>query len=425
MKRLHQHIRPVAISAIVLLQLSLAQAGDWPRFRGELGSGKSPETVLPLTWSATENMVWRTRLPGPGASSPITYGDRIYLTCYTGYGVDEFEPGDIAQLRLHVLCLDRASGRIIWDRSHEASPHERKFEGQVTNHGYATGTPACDGEAVYAFFGVSGLVAYDLAGNLLWKADVGERTAGFGTAASPIVHGNLVFINASVEAQALIAFDKRSGQEQWRVEDINAAWNTPVVIQGLGGRDELLIGRKDFYHAFDPQTGTQLWQCGGIDDYVCPSVVVEDNIMYGIGGRTRMGVAIRLGGEGDVTESHRIWAEKSGANVTSPVYHEGYLYFLDDRGLFWCVDAATGEPQYKARTPAQGRVYPSVVLAGDRIYAVMRDHGTLVIKASPEEFELLAHNEIEGDESVFNASPAIDDGQLLLRSNEYLYCIGE
>lgn len=397
---------------------------DWPRFRGPDGNAVSSDKNVPLTWSSTENIAWKTPLPGPGASCPIVVGERIFLTCYSGYGIDPAEPGDRSELTLHVVCLDRATGQVRWDRAMPASPQERSFQGQVTNHGYATPTPVSDGQAVFAFFGPSGVVAYDVDGELLWRADVGSGTAGFGFAASPILYDNLVIVNASIESKRLVALDKKTGQTVWEADDIARAWNTPILVDSPEGRAELVVNRIDFMLGFDPASGAKLWSCGGIADYICPSMVAHEGIIYALGGRVRQAMAVRPGGRGDVTVSHKLWQTKSGANVTSPVFHQGHLYFLDDRGVFHCVDAATGQIVYRERLRAGNRVYPSCVLAGGRLYCQTREAGTFVIEPSPEGYKQLAHNVIEDDDSLFNASPAVHDGQLLLRSDRYLYCIG-
>jgi outer membrane protein assembly factor BamB len=204
---------------------------------------------------------------------------------------------------------------------------------------------------------------------------------------------------------------------------MNRSWNTPVLVDVAGGRQELAVSVKGAILGFDPESGEQLWNCDGIDDYVCPSVVAESGVVYAIGGRTAMALAVRAGGRGDVTDSHQVWTAKAGSNVSSPVVREGHLYWVSDRGMAYCLSAKDGTVVYQERLPDNpGRVYASVTLGDGKLYAVTRENGTYVLAARPD-FEVLAHNKLD-DDSIFNASPAVSEGQLLLRSDRYLYCIG-
>ncbi len=171
-------------------------------------------------------------------------------------------------------------------------------------------------------------------------------------------------------------------------------------------------------------TGEQLWTCDGIEDYVVPTPIAYDGIVYCLGGRSNKAMAIKLGGKGDVTQSHRLWMTNVGANVTSPVLHEGHLYWASDKGIANCMNASNGEPVYRERMPTKARVYASIVRGGDKLYLTTRDSGVWVLAAEPK-FTPIALNQIESDENMFNASPAIHNGQILLRSNDFLYCIGK
>ncbi|MAG94188.1 MAG: serine/threonine protein kinase [Planctomycetaceae bacterium] len=403
---------------------SSLHAADWPRFRGPGGSGASADTGLPTTWSAAENIVWKQELPGYGASSPITWGERIFLTGYSGYGEGDASPGDRSELKQHVVCLDRKSGKILWDKTSSVAQGERDYERFVALHGFASATPVTDGKGVFASFGSSGVYAYNLDGKKRWHAEVGSKTNGFGTATSPIVYENLVIVNASVEARALIAFDKTSGDEVWRAEGVNRSWNTPILVENPRGKTELVVSVQGKVRAFNPATGDSLWDCEAANDYICPSPIAHDGVVYAFGGRTVQMVAIRTGGAGDVTGTHRLWSQSCGSNVSSPVFHAGKIYWLNHSGIAHVVDAATGEIEEQRRVRGTGRVYASAVLADGKIYCVSRDKGTFVFEADPE-FEQIAHNTIAGDDSIFNATPAVSNGQLLMRSDTYLYCIGQ
>jgi len=413
-------------SSLLVAVLALAAAGaDWPQFRGPGGVGESSEQGLPETWSDDENIVWKTALPGHGASSPITYGDRIYLTAYSGYGLSEEQPGEMNDLERQVVCLDRASGKIVWTQPIETLLPEQPYQGFQALHGYASSTPATDGERLYVFFGKSGVFAFDLNGKPLWRTSLGEKIHNWGSATSPVLYKNLVIVNASVESGALVALDKSNGEEVWRTPGMIAAWNSPLLVDLPGGGVDLVISVKGQLRGFDPETGNERWHCAGIEDYVCPSVIAHDGIVYAIGGRGRPGLAVAAGGEGDVTDKI-LWKTPKGSNVSSPVFHDGYLYWASEsQGVAYCVDAKSGNTVYAERIePRPDRIYASPVVADGKIYYVSRDKGAYVLPARPE-YKLLAHNVIASDESIFNASPAVSDGQLLLRSDKYLYCIGK
>ena len=227
---------------------------EWSRFRGPDGAGSAPEVTLPLTWSVSEHIAWKTPLPGAGASSPIVFGDHIYLTAYTGYLVPGEDGGDLSQLKRHLLALSRDKGQIIWDK---AIPADLPEEKSIRDHGFAASTPVADAERVYVFFGKTGVLAFDHSGQQLWKAKVGEKTHGWGSSASPILYNDVVIINASVESESLVALNRETGQEVWRAGGIHEAWNTPLIIEA-GGRPELVVATQGKVLAFDPASGKPL-----------------------------------------------------------------------------------------------------------------------------------------------------------------------
>lgn len=415
--------RPLILPVFLVL-CSVSHANDWPQFRGPSGNATASDSNPPTTWSDSENIVWKTELPGRGASSPIVFGNRIFLTAYTGFGVDVDDPGDKENLRLHVLCFERDSGKQLWDKSIKASSATQNFGQRVADHGYATATPATDGEAVYASFGVSGVIAYDMDGNFLWEAEIGEGTAGFGSASSPVVYGEMVYVNASIESGTLFAFDKRTGEQAWHVDSIVKSWSTPCIAEVPGGTPELILNQKNQIFAFDPVSGDKLWWCDGVEDYIVPVPIFHDGIAYCLGGRSNRAIAVKLGGRGDVTKTHKLWESTIGANVTSPVYHDGHLYWASDKAIENCLKASDGTEVYRERLPTRARIYSSIVRAGNKLYVTTRDQGIVVLAAKPD-YEELAVNVIESDETLVNASPAISGNQILLRTDRYLYCIGE
>lgn len=402
-----------------LLAFSTAFAEDASRFRGPNMSGSYEATGLPTKWTA-ENIAWKVDLPGHGSSSPAVYEGNIYLTAYTGYGLDQNEPGDQANLKRHLFCIKADSGEIIWKVEAAAKTPETAYRGFQALHGYATSTPTVDSTGVYCFFGQNGVSKYTHKGELVWNTNVGGGKHGWGSATSPVLFGDLVIVNASVESGSLVGLNKASGEQAWKTPGMKSSWNTPILATSKEGRTELVVSSKDEILAYDPQTGAKLWKAEGVHDYVCPSVIANDDIVYAIGGRSNTALAVKLGGDGEVENQ---WRQSKGSNVSSPVYHDGFIYFVSEsKGLAYCLNAKTGEVMYSERmSPRPGRIYASPMLADGKIYIPSRENGVFVIAAKPE-FELLAHNE-PLDDSVFNASPVPLGDKLLLRSDTALYCL--
>ena len=418
-----KYIFHLALAVFLLAEISRGFAEEFSKFRGPNSSGVSTATGLPEKWDATTNIKWATPLPGFGSSSPITFNGKIYLSYYDGYGLEE-DVGDSSLLVRHLIGVDPANGEIAWDSKIPSQLGVSPYRGFVALHGYSSSTPVADESGIYVYCGSSGIVGFNHAGELKWQSTCGSKTHGFGTGASPNIYKDLVIVNASVESGALIAFNKDSGKEVWRAGDISMAWNTPVLV-AVGDATELVINTRDGVLGFDPETGEKLWNCDAIPDYICPSVVAHEGVVYAIGGRKSTVVAVRAGGRGDVASSHKLWTLDRGSNVSSAVYHNGHLYWSSEsRGVIYCANATTGEIVYEERLdPRPGRFYASPLLADGRIYYVSRDKGTFVVAASPE-FNLLANNILGSDTSTFNASPIVHNGNLLLRSDKSLYCIG-
>jgi outer membrane protein assembly factor BamB len=408
-------------SVILMVVLGLfaqnSSADDWPQFRGPGSLGISQVKNLPVTWSDTENLIWKTAMPGAGSSSPIALGDRLYVTCYSGYGIER-GAGEMEDLRLRVVCADGSDGRIIWDKKIKSAQPESK---SVRDHGYAAATPTTDGEHLYVFFGRSGVFKFDLNGDQIWQTSVGIKTHVWGCGTSPVLYKNLVIVNASVESGSLVAIDKETGIAEWRAEGMRSSWNTPHLVTTADGEQELAVTVKDWVLGFDPATGQELWRCEAIEDYICPSIVSHKGILYALGGRISKAIAIRSGGRGNVSDTHKLWQAEVGANVASPVVHDGHLYWVRDRNkTAYCLSLADGSIKYEQNVGIQP--YASALLADGRLYVVTRKNGTLVLAAKPT-FEQLAHNTLS-DESTFDASAIVFDGSLILRSNKNLYRIG-
>lgn len=394
---------------------------EWHQFRGPGGQGVSRGSVLPTSWAVDRNLIWKAALPGAGGSGAVVHGERIFLTSYSGYAVPGSGPGDIGALQRHVLCLKRGDGSVMWKKDVAAAQPE---EPKVRDHGYASSTPLVDGERVYIFLGKSGVLAFDHDGRELWKADVGTKTHGWGSATSPVLYRDLVIINASVESESLIALDRRTGKEVWRAGGMKESWNTTILVPVEGGRQELVVAVFGKVLGFDPDNGAPLWSCAtGIGWYMVPGLVNDGDKVYCIGGRTGGALAVRAGGRGDVTQSRRLWTLNKGSNVSSPLLHEGHLYWMHENlGIAYCVDASTGKLVYEERIPKASQFYASPVLADGRIHAVDRGGGTVVLAAKPV-FEVIARNDLR-DRSSFDASPTVDGNRLLIRSDKFLYCVG-
>jgi len=293
-------------------------------------------------------------------------------------------------------------------------------------HGYASGTPAVDDSGIYVFYGTTGAAAYNHDGTQRWLVNCGTKHHVFGTANSPVIYNDLVIVNASVESGDLIALDKKSGAEVWRTGGMQESWNTPVLVTTAQGNVELAVNTKGKVYGIDPDSGEIVWSCEGINDYICPSIIAEGDVLYAIGGRQNTALAIRSGGKGDVTDSHLLWRIREGSNVCSPVYVDGKLYWTSEqKGIAHCVDAQTGKSIYKQRmNPSPNLLYASPLAADGKIYYISREMGTYVI-SSGDQYELLAHNTIADDDSIFNGSPVASEGCLLIRSNKFLYCVGD
>ncbi len=402
-------------------------AADWRQFRGPDGSGTSLEKAVPTSWSGTRNIAWRAELPGAGTSSPIVVGNWIFLTCYSGYGLDQGGPGRMSDLKRHVVCLERETGRIAWEKEFEPKLPESEYAGgNNMRHGYASSTIASDGERLYVFFGKTGVFCLDLTGEQLWHAEVGSGSRGWGSSNSPLLYEGLVIINASVESRSLVALDAKTGEEVWRARGMDASWNTPVLVEAPGVGTELVVSVQNWVLGFEPATGKELWRCKGIPTYVCPSVISHAGVVYVTGGRgTQYTFAVRAGGRGDVSDSHELWRVAKGSNVSSPVYHDGHLYLASDsRGIAYCFDAQDGNVVYQERMqPTPGRIYASPLLAGGNLYYPSQYKGTYVVAAKPQ-YRLVAHNVFGDDDHRTNACPVAHNGQLLIRNDGFLYCIG-
>jgi outer membrane protein assembly factor BamB len=413
---------------------------NWHQWRGPGASGVARNGNPPLSWSSTENVLWRTPIDGHGSSTPIVWGDRVFLL--TSIRTDEVDPNlpkpedqpkrpfgitypNVAY-QFVVICLDRNSGRELWRRvAAQTIPHE----GHHGDNNFASASPTTDGERLYVWFGPVGMFCYDLDGELLWHRDLGKVSTrrSFGEASSPVIHGDRLIINRDHEGQSYIAvLDAKTGKDVWRAErDELSTWMTPLVVKH-GERTQLVTSATNRVRSYDLSDGSLIWQCGGQVFNVTPSPVTDGKLVFCMSGyRGSSLYALPLDSTGDITDTERIaWKLKRGTPyVPSPLLMDGLLYFNQSNdAIISAVDAKTGEIVIeRTRMPGLSRVYASPVGAAGRVYFTGRGGTTLVLKHG-RKFEVLATNSIG---EPIDASPTIVGRQLFLRGRRHLYCIAE
>ena len=393
----------------------------WPRWRGPSGQGVVEGTGYTDTWSTTTNVRWRMPVPGSGHSSPIVWGDRIFLTTSRNDG-----------RRVSVLSFDRSDGTLLWETDAPDGPAER-HHGKNTP---ASATPTTDGERVYASFGSRGLLAVDFDGNVVWHRDLGRIDNYHGPAGSPLLYRDTVIIyqdqgaslgrggDRAPDGAFVIALDTRTGETRWRTDrSASVGWGTPIAVS-VGDHDELILSSQRQVQSYDPTTGQELWHCGGNLFEVIPTPVVGHGLIFCTSGRAGPTLAIRPGGSGDVTDTHVAWKTTRGSPfVPSPVLHGDYLYTLNDMSnIITCLNARTGETVWQERlgSPRREAISASPVIVDDKLFVTNDDGLTSVLKTGPV-FELLHTNDI-GARTL--ASPALVDGVWYIRTVDELIAIG-
>lgn len=405
------------IAMTVVLTAWSAQAANWPQWRGPDGTGVAGESDFPLKWSATDHIVWKKALPGPGNSSPIVWNDRVFVTQSIDKGA-----------KRAVLCFDRKDGSLLWQK-------EIEFAGTEPTHGdnpYCSATPATDGKIVVAWHGSAGMVAYDFSGKELWRADLGAFDHIWGNASSPVIVGEFVVAYCGPGLRAfIVALDKQSGKEAWRIplpeaqaktpKDYFGAWNSPV-IRTFGGKVELLAGLPKTLVAFDFVTQKPIWTCAGLGDLVYSDPLYSGDTVVCMSGYSGPALAVRDGGMGDVTATHRLWRHEGKEipqRVGSGVIAGEYLYILNAPGTAECIEVKSGKTVWKnpVSTPSWG----SMELCGDKLYVVDMKGTCHILRASPQ-FEELGKNPLG---EMTRASPAFSNGHIFIRTYAALYCIGD
>ena len=430
-----QFVALVVTMSAMLAFMSNVHSEDWRGFRGTAGSGvANSESSIPTKFSDTENVRWKVEMPGAGASSPIIVGDRVIVTCYTGYGQSRQDAGEIANLRRHVLCFKKSDGSKLWQKDIDPVLPEDPFSGMgVPEHGYTSSTPVSDGEHVYVFLGKSGVFGYDLDGTELWRTSVGTASGDkhWGSGASLALAGDTLVVNATDESSSIVGLNKKTGEEIWKDPGVQNAWSSPVLM-GSGEDAEVILSLPYEVWGLNPANGKLKWfTTNGVQDgAVSTSPMVDGDVVIVMGGRSNTAVAIRRGGKGDVTESNTVWTSKSVGRIATPVLYDGHIYAIS-KGIASCLDASNGKEVYKQRVDIGGNEpqrrgpsgnYNSPIVADGKLIQFVKSGKCIVIAAKPE-FELLAVNDFANDGSEFNSTPAVSDNELFVRSNRFLYCI--
>jgi outer membrane protein assembly factor BamB len=401
-------------------------AGNWPGWRGSKGTGVAEEPNVPLKWSATENVRWKVELPEAGNSTPIIWGNRAFVTQAIAKGNQRT-----------LMCFDRKTGKVLWQKGTSYTEKESTHE----SNPYCAASPVTDGERVIAWFASAGIFAYDLAGKELWKRELKPIDHEWGYGSSPIIHGDLcIFYHGPGKNSALIALDKTSGKPVWEIKDppiqkrprtdgfkgkedtgYTGSFGSPIIAQG-----ELIMSYPQLICAFDPKTGKELWRCDGVNELVYTSPIADDGIVVVMGGFGGTAAAVKQGGTGDVTKTHMLWRnERTKQRLGSGVIKDGHIYILNTDAIIECIELKTGKSLWQERAASVGpksSSWSSMVLAGDRIYVLNQSGDTLVMKAAPK-FEMIGINSLSNE--LTNASHAMADGEIFIRTHKHLWCIAE
>jgi len=407
----------------VLAWSPLASAQDWPQWRGPRGDGVAPEQAVRLRWDREQGVRWRTPLARPGNGSPIVVGGRVFVT------MAEDEEGK----RRSLYCFDRADGAQLWVRTIDFG---RAMPTHATNPHCST-TPASDGKRVVVWHASAGLFCYDVDGRLLWRHEMGEFRHEWGHGTSPVLHDGKVLLHSGPGAQSFVAsFDLDTGMMDWKILEpdhlsveqreqkrLAGSWCTPLV-QTVGDRTLLLCGQPTRVVAYDVLDGSIAWWCAGLissrGDLTYSSPSVADDVCLIVGGYNGPTIGVKIGGSGNVTETHRVWREDDVmSNCASGVAVDGAFYIPDMGGFVHCIDASSGAVLWKERI-GRGNTWGSVVRIGELLYLTNQKSTTFVFEPNKEKLVVLAENPLD---EPGNATMAVAGGELFLRTHEALYCI--
>jgi outer membrane protein assembly factor BamB len=409
----HRRLRRVPFTIVgLLLATALTSAADvnWPRWRGPQGTGHTAEANLPLKWDANA-IVWKTPLKGSGQSSPIIWGDRIFLTSALDSGAERL-----------VFCVDRKNGKMLWEKSVWKGTPEKSH----TMNGWATACCAVDADRVVAFFGKGGLHCLDHDGKVIWSRNLGEFPGIWGTAASPVIFEDLVIQNCDAAGEGLLlAVDKTTGKDKWRTKRAapdRGGWTTPVLVK-TGNTQELVVNGERAVTGYDPKTGKELWTCKSFSGRGDPTVLPGDGVVYVVNGQPGDFYAVKTGGRSDVTKTHMAWhtPRKTGRDQPSPILVGKFLIVSSMEGIATCYDATNGKVLWSERL--KGKFSSSPIEAGGKVYFQNEAGDTSVLELGGE-YNLLTTNTLSGSGEVFRASLTPCAGQIFSRSDKTLYCIG-
>jgi outer membrane protein assembly factor BamB len=402
-----------------------ALADNWPAWRGPTGQGFCTEKDLPLKWSPTENIRWKTPLPGKGNSTPIVWGSRIFVT----QALDVDMKKKLAPRRA-LICFDRKDGKELWRREVE---YKEKEDTHDTNP-YCSASPATDGERVVVSHGSAGVFCYDLDGKELWKRDLGKFDHIWGNAASPVIYKDLVILNCGPGDRCfLLAMNKKTGADVWKLDEKsgrdgykeNGSWSTPIIVN-IKGEDQLIMSWGDAIKVYQPMTSELLWSCSGLgktnDHLTYTSPLATEDVVVAMSGYGGAYLAAKTGGKGDVTETHRLWRFPSAPQrIGSGVIIGEHVYIANADGAqgFQCIELKTGKTLWRERLG--DACWGSIVHAGDRLY-VTDLKGETYVFAAKSKYELLARNHLH-EQTL--ASPAVSNGEIFIRTYQHLWCISE
>ena len=437
--------------AVVLAGAPEPSATHWPQFRGQHAAGVADGANLPNGWDggAGNGVVWKTRIPGLAHSSPVVWGDQVFVTTAISSRVDAtFKPGlygagtaseDVTEHRWQLLSLDRRTGKVEWERTAYTGVPKEKRHIKAT---YANATPATDGRYVVAFFGSQGLYAYDLAGKLKWKRDLGRLDVGayddasyeWGTASSPILYKDLVIVQCDQQKDSfLIALRLSDGEIAWKTtRDELPSWATPNVYPGKDSASaELVTNAPKFIRGYDPETGKELWRLGRSSNITAPTPVFDGELIVVMSGRRPNApiFVLKPGARGDITlpegattGGNVVWTRlNAGSYMPTPIVYGGHLYVLKNQGILSCYDLRSGELRYEQRLPDVTSGFSASPVAADgKLYLSSEDGDILVVRAGPE-FALVGRNPMG---QPLMATPAISGGMLLVRGEHDLFAIG-
>ena len=384
---------------------------EWPGWRGPRGDGTSRETGIPVRWSETENIRWKVSIPGKGHSSPIVWGDRIFVTTCL-----EKEEKRV------LLCLSRSDGHVFWERAVLSAALERNHN----LNSFASATPVTDGEHIWVTFLEKPhmqVVCYDMAGNETWRKSPGEFHSVHGFCSSPVLYKDMIVINGDQDAEAwIVALDKATGAERWRTDRPNRtrSYCVPLIVKAADRMQLVLSGSKSVA-SYDPDTGKQIWLIDGPTEQFVSSLIYGDGVLFLTAGfPTYHLMGIRPDGVGNVSNTHVLWHDTHAADyVPSPIAHGHYFFWVNDNGIAGCVEAKTGQRQWTRRLGRHHSASP--VSVGEYLYFPDDDGNVFVLKAGPR-FDVVSKNAL-GDECY--ASPAVTHGELFMRTLHHLYCIAK